>query len=109
VRAPPLAANTDTFFSIVFGIIIYAIADSAQKHGGMAAWRIINLFLGGLTVFVGIVFLFFIGTPDEVWWLSKREKLMAKARIVQNATGGGEHHPWKWEQAKECLRDPQYW
>ncbi|CAK9781993.1 hypothetical protein CC85DRAFT_288406 [Cutaneotrichosporon oleaginosum] len=99
----------NAFFSIVFGIAIYGIADSAQRNGGMAAWRIINLFLGGLTVAIGIIFLFVVGTPDEVWWLSKREKLMAKARIVENATGGGEQHAWKWAQVKECLRDPQYW
>lgn len=23
--------------------------------------------------------------------------------------GGGERHPWKWEQVRECFRDPQYY
>lgn len=80
---------------MVFGLAIYYLADNAQKRGGLAAWRVINLFLGGLTVGMGFVFLIFGGTPDEVWWLNKREKRMAKARIVSNATGGAEQHPWK--------------
>lgn len=99
----------NTFFSIIFGVGIYYIASDAQARGGLAAWRVINLFLGGTTVGMGIVCLVFIGTPDEVWWLSRREKLMAKARIVSNATGGGEQHPWSWAQARECFRDPQLW
>lgn len=69
----------------------------------------IQLFLGGVTVFMGIIFLVLVGTPQEVWWLSKREKLMAHARIVSNSTGGGEQHPWRWSQVRECLRDPAYW
>lgn len=101
--------SMNTFFGIVFGIGIYFLADNAQKHGGLAAWRVINLFLGGLTVGMGIIFLIFVGTPDEVWWLSKREKLMAKARIVSNSTGGGETHPWKWSQVNECFKDRQFY
>jgi len=58
---------------------------------------------------MGIIFLIFGGTPDEVWWLSKREKRMAKARIISNGTGHGGQHAWRWDQVKECLRDPQYW
>lgn len=94
---------------MVFGLGIFYIAKNAEEKGGVAAWRVINFFLGGVTVGMGIVFLIFGGTPDEVWWLSKREKSMARARIVSNATGGGEQHPWKWNQVKECFRDPQYY
>lgn len=94
---------------MVFGVGIFYIAQNQQRKGGLAAWRVINLFLGSVTVGVGFIFLVFGGTPDEVWWLSKREKRMAKARIVENATGSGEQQPWRWEQVKECLVDPQYW
>jgi len=94
---------------MIFGVGVYYIAQNAEKRGGLAAWRVINLFLGGTTVGMGIIFLIFIGTPREVWWLSKREKTMAHARLVSNATGGGEQHPWRWEHVRECLRDPQYW
>lgn len=94
---------------MVFGVGIFYIARNAEQKGGMAGWRLINFFLGGVTVGMGFIFLVFGGTPDEVWWLSKREKRMAKARILSNATGGGEKHPWRWSQAKECLRDPQWY
>lgn len=102
-------SSMNTFFGIIFGVGIYYIALEAQRRGGLAAWRVINLFLGGTTVGMGIVCLIFIGTPDEVWWLSKREKLMAKARIVSNSTGGGEQHPWNWGQVRECFCDRQLW
>lgn len=95
--------------AMVLGVGIYFLALNAQNNGGLAAWRVICLFLGGITVGLGIIFAIVGGTPDEVWWLSAREKRMAKARIVSNATGGGESHSWKWAQVRECLRDPQYW
>ncbi|BEI80879.1 hypothetical protein CcaverHIS002_0200390 [Cutaneotrichosporon cavernicola] len=96
-------------FAMIFGVGIYYLALNAQRNGGLAAWRVINVFLGGLTIGMGIIFVIMGGGPDEVWWLSKREKRMAKARIVSNATGGGEQHPWRWEQVRECFRDPQWW
>lgn len=88
---------------------IYFVALHSAKEGKIAGWRAINLFLGGTTVGVGLLMLVLIGNPAEVWWLSKREKRMAHARIVSNATGGSEKHPWKWEQVRECFRDPQYY
>lgn len=94
---------------MIFGVGIYYLALNAQNKGGMAAWRVINVFLGSITIGMGILFLVFGGGPDEVWWLSKREKRMAKARIVSNATGGGEQHPWRWEQVRECFKDAQWW
>ncbi|CAK9786196.1 hypothetical protein CC85DRAFT_271311 [Cutaneotrichosporon oleaginosum] len=99
----------NTLFGMIFGIGNYKIAEQQLKNGGLAPWRLINLFLGGVTVGMGIVCLVILGTPKEVWWLSKREKRMAHARIVSNATGGGEHHPWRWSQVIECFKDPQFY
>ncbi|ORY31768.1 CNF01220-like protein [Naematelia encephala] len=99
----------NAMFSIVFGVVIYFIALAQQKHGGLAAWRVINLFLGGLTVLDGILLFIFLGTPEQVWWLSAEQKRAARARVVSNGTGGGEQHPWKKEQVYECFRDRQYW
>lgn len=73
-----LLTRADSFFSVVFGVGVYFIAKNAEERGGMSGWRVINLFLGGTTVGMGIVFLIFGGTPQEVWWLSAREKRMAQ-------------------------------
>ncbi|WWC95248.1 hypothetical protein V866_002107 [Kwoniella sp. B9012] len=97
----------NTFLGNLFNIIIYALAKTAQENGGPSGWRVINWFLGGLTVFSGFLVLAFIGTPQEVWWLNKEQKRMAHARIVSNATGGAEQRPWNWSQFRECFRDPQ--
>ncbi|GMK54676.1 hypothetical protein CspeluHIS016_0112620 [Cutaneotrichosporon spelunceum] len=99
----------NTIFGMIFGIGNYKIAERQLAKGGLAPWRVINLFLGGVTVGMGIVCLIIIGTPKEVWWLSKREKRMARARIVSNGTGGGEQHPWRWHQVVECFKDPQFY
>jgi hypothetical protein len=110
MSAPPSnSADADTVFAIIFGIANYKLAERQQRNGGLAPWRVINLFLGGLTVGMGFVCMVFLGTPKEVWWLSRREKRMAHARIVSNGTGGGEHHPWRWAQVRECFRDPQFY
>jgi MFS transporter, ACS family, allantoate permease len=81
---------------------------SAQNNG-QQGWRLINYFLGAVTIFDGILLLIFLGTPSEVWWLNAEQKKMAHARVVSNATGGGEQHPWKWSQVRECFRDPQFY
>lgn len=109
VFVAPLTTTPDTTMAIVFGIGNYALAKRQQDRGGLSGWRAINLFIGGVTLFMGLVSLLVLGTPDEVWWLSKREKRIAKARVASNATGGGEQHPWRWAQVAECFRDPTFY
>ncbi|CAD6570477.1 MAG: hypothetical protein TREMPRED_005860 [Tremellales sp. Tagirdzhanova-0007] len=108
LRASFLFAQ-NTFFAVVFGVIIYFLARNSQEHGGPHGWRVINYFLGSITVVAGILVFVFVGTPGEVFWLTAEQKKMAHSRIVANGTGGGERHPWRSEQIKECLHDPQYW
>jgi len=94
----------NTFFGIVFGIIMYVfhmrcenyikltisfsyfLAQHSETSGGPAGWRVINYFLGAMTIFAGGLVFAFIGTPEEVWWLTKEQKVMARARIVSNAS-----------------------
>lgn len=35
------------------------------------------MFLGGLTLLAAFACLVMLGTPSEVWWLTKRERRMA--------------------------------
>lgn len=91
---------------------MYGIGHAARKNPtGFPAWRAIGLFLGGSTVLAALVCFVFLGTPNEVWWLSDEEKRMAHARIIRNKTGtdlvGGKK--FKWDQAKEAILDPVCW
>ncbi|WVQ66220.1 uncharacterized protein L199_004399 [Kwoniella botswanensis] len=95
------------FFAIFTGVVTYGIGVATQNNGGIAAWRSINLFLGGMTSAWAIVLFFLLGTPDEVRWLSPEQKKQAAARIVSNQSGGGGQSEWKWSQVKEAFLDPQ--
>ncbi|KAJ7047347.1 major facilitator superfamily domain-containing protein [Mycena alexandri] len=97
----------NTVFSSFFGLVIYALAKHAQDSGGLAAWRVINLFLGACTVLHGFVLFFLLGTPDEVSWLS--EEQAARTRIASNGNGDGGQRAWNWNQVQECFVDPQIW
>ncbi|KAJ7498900.1 CNF01220-like protein [Mycena latifolia] len=93
----------NTVFSSFFGLVIYALAKHAQDSGGLAAWRVINLFLGGCTVAHGFVLLALLGTPEEVRWLSADQKQAARDRISLNGNGDGGQREWNWNQVKECF------
>ncbi|KAI0204337.1 MFS general substrate transporter [Astrocystis sublimbata] len=96
--------------SIITGVISYAIAEKSQTDpNGLAAWKGISLFLGALTIFLGILVFFILGTPREVTWLNKDEKRAAIARIVENKTGSDreKRSEFKWDQARQAFKDPQ--
>lgn len=88
----------------------YAIAHGAQKHEyTIAPWKIIYLFLGLLTVVVGILFVILI--PDNqlnAWWLSEHDRVLAVERIRKNQQGIG-NKSFKLYQVKEALLDPKTW
>lgn len=100
--------SSEGFFSIVCNLMLYGIARHVEAHGGLAAWRCISLFLGGLTLLGAVASFFILGTPHEVRWLSKEEKRMATARTISNNLGqdttGKE---WKWDQVIEAFKGPQ--
>lgn len=72
----------------------------------MSGWRVINLFLGALTIFVGLIACVLLRLPSDAWWLNEREKKAARARIVDNSTGGGETAKWNWQHVADAFRDP---
>ncbi|KAL4749988.1 hypothetical protein BDW72DRAFT_213748 [Aspergillus terricola var. indicus] len=69
----------------------------------------ISFFLGGLTIFCGIMVWFILGTPREVRWLSEEEKNAAIVRVMANQTGSDreKRSEFKWEQVWSAFKDPQ--
>ncbi|KAL4911474.1 hypothetical protein BDW74DRAFT_164934 [Aspergillus multicolor] len=96
--------------NIIAGLSMYGIGLRAQKNpDGLAAWKGISFFLGGLTIFCGILVWFILGTPREVRWLSEEEKNAAIARVMANQTGSDreKRSEFKWEQVWSTFKDPQ--
>lgn len=97
-------------FGIISSLVCYGIGYHAEKHGGLAPWRCISLFLGSCTIVLSILCFFLLGSPKEVAWMNKAEKRMAAARIVQNKAGRDVTGvKWTWSQVGEAFRDPQLW
>ncbi|KAG7446491.1 MFS general substrate transporter [Guyanagaster necrorhizus] len=97
-------------FGIISSLCMYGIGEAALKHpNGIDAWRGISYFLGGFTIIMSFFTFAILGTPREVWWLSKAEKRMAAARIVGNQTGSDrmKRGEWKWHQVAVAFQDPQ--
>lgn len=98
-------------FGVISSLVLYGIGTAEYRNPELQSWRYMSYFLGGLTILVGFLCLFLLGTPSEVHWLSPEEKNMANTRILSNNTG---HDltglkKWKWKQARECLADPCFW
>ncbi|KAL4738450.1 major facilitator superfamily transporter [Aspergillus similis] len=96
--------------NIIAGLSMYGIGLRAEKNpDGLAAWKGISLFLGGLTIFCGIMVWFILGTPREVRWLSEEEKNAAIVRVMANQTGSDrkKRSEFKWEQVWSAFKDPQ--
>lgn len=98
------------FAQIFGGLVAYGIAIGVERHGaGLAAWKIIFLVTGLLTVAVGTIFFFVM--PDNqlnARWLSKEDRILAIERIRINQQGIGNKH-FKAYQFREALSDPLTW
>ena len=88
---------------------MYGIGTHAQKNpDSLAPWRAISMFLGSCTVVLALICFALLGSPQEVFWLSKDEKRMAAARILRNKAGRDvTGKKWKWNQVTEAFKDPQ--
>lgn len=98
------------FAQIFGGLLAYGIAVGADRHGSaIAAWRIVFLATGLLTVALGFMFFYFI--PDNqlnARWLTKVDRKLAIERVRINQQGIGNKH-FKAYQLKEALLDPLTW
>ncbi|KAK4080977.1 hypothetical protein Trihar35433_2082 [Trichoderma harzianum] len=95
-------------FDIIAQLVMYGIGNTAKRHETtFSSWRWISIFLGSWTILLSFVALFFVGTPNEVRWLSKKEKHIIATRVANNQTGSDGHHPWCWNQVQDTFKDPQ--
>ncbi|KAJ7677559.1 MFS general substrate transporter [Mycena rosella] len=97
-------------FAVIVALINYGIGTAANAHPeGLAAWKGMSLFLGGITAVVAFATFFCFGTPREVFWLSAEEKKIQAARVAYNNTGSDvqKREEWKWSQVGEAFLDPQ--
>ncbi|KAL4900899.1 hypothetical protein BDW74DRAFT_170470 [Aspergillus multicolor] len=90
---------------ILMAVIGYGL--SAIQNAHLAAWRILFLILGLLTVFTGALYFWYL--PDNqtnARFLTERQKLVAIERIRDNYQGLGSS-VWKWAQFREAFKDPR--
>lgn len=91
---------------VAYGIATHVGRDPSAK---LAGWQIMFLFLGLLTVVVGIIFFFVLpDSPVSARFLSPREKAIHAERIRGNQQGIGSN-VFKWDQFYEALRDINTW
>ncbi|ORY25048.1 major facilitator superfamily domain-containing protein [Naematelia encephala] len=105
-----MSANSG--MGIISDIAIYFFGTAAQRNpDGLPAWKAIGIFIGGWTVLVAIISFFILGTPNEVWWLTKEEKAIAIARVDRNMAGTDQtgKRVLNWGQVREAFRDPNAW
>ncbi|KAM0722237.1 hypothetical protein Q7P37_001678 [Cladosporium fusiforme] len=97
-------------FNIIASLVMYGIGSHAEKHGGLAPWRSISMFLGSCTVVLALICFVLLGSPSEVFWMNKDEKRCAAARILRNKAGRDvTGKKFNWSQVAEAFKDPQLW
>lgn len=72
-------------------------------------WKILFIFLGGVTIVLGIAVLLFLpDSPKDARFLNEQDRVLVIERIRANQTGiGTKVH--KWYQVREALLDPLTW
>lgn len=94
-------------FNIIASLVMYGIGTYSKLNGGLAPWRAISMFLGSCTVVLALICFALLGSPTEVFWLTKDEKRMAAARILRNKAGRDvTGKKWVWPQVAEAFKDP---
>lgn len=92
------------------GLLAYGILKAVERYGSpIAAWRLLFLCTGILTILLGVAFLFLM--PDSqlnAKFLSETDRILAIQRIRVNQQGIGNRH-FKRYQLIETLLDPVTW
>ncbi|KAL3417223.1 major facilitator superfamily transporter [Phlyctema vagabunda] len=99
------------FAQMFGGYVAYGIATHVGRDlsAALKGWQIIFLFLGLLTVVVGIIFFFVLpDSPLTAGFLNPEQKSLHAERLRENEQGIGSR-VFKWHQFYEALRDPNTW
>ena len=77
------------FANVLGGLIAYGVARGTKAHGAeIAAWKVVFLVWGLVTVVVGVLFWWLMpDSPVTAWFLSKGERRMALERTRGNQQG----------------------
>lgn len=91
---------------VAYGIATHVGADPSAK---LAGWQIIYLFLGLITIVVGILFFFILpDSPETASFLSAEQKAQHVELLRTNVQGIGSN-VFKWNQFREALTDINTW
>lgn len=88
---------------IVGALMMYGIGQYTRL--AVAAWRVMFLICGGITVFAGI--LFYVGMParpENAWFLTAEERVVAAKRLASEHDGG-DKTSFSLAQVKEAALD----
>jgi ACS family allantoate permease-like MFS transporter len=100
----------NAFANIIGSIMAWGFArHDAAGDFSIPGWKILFIFLGGVTIVLGIAVLLFLpDSPKDARFLSEQDRILVIERIRANQTGiGTKVH--KWYQVREALLDPLTW
>lgn len=97
------------FAQILGGIVSYAFQCIAPGAAAISGWRIMFIFLGIITIIIGIVAgIILPDSPMSTSWLSEAEKIALLNHVADNRTGIENKH-FKLSHVVELLLDVQIW
>ncbi|KAI9736175.1 MAG: hypothetical protein M1834_001060 [Cirrosporium novae-zelandiae] len=92
--------------AIIGGLLSYGIG---KTNSSVSEWQLVFLICGGFTILWSLAVFFLLpSSPTTAWFLTPVERQIAVERLRSNRTGL-KSRKFKWNQALEALRDPQYW
>lgn len=75
-------------------------------HLGLAGWQHIYVWLGVITIFLGIISPFFIADSyQSAWFLTPRQKLLMRVRDLQAAEYRGKQE-FSWAEVRKAFTEP---
>ncbi|TKA50949.1 hypothetical protein B0A53_05730 [Rhodotorula sp. CCFEE 5036] len=90
----------------VVGGLICAGFIKLDGHLGLAGWQHIYVWLGVITIFLGIISPFFIADSyQSAWFLTPRQKLLMRVRDLQAAEYRGKQE-FSWAEVRKAFAEP---